>query len=71
MPEWVLHNYTAKNFCNLSEDICVEINRFIDFNPLEHDVNRIVINGHWDPEALLYLGVASLVWEAMKRAKNE
>jgi len=57
MPEWVVHNYTAKNFCNLPEDICVEINRFIDSNPLEHDVNRIIINGHWDPEALLYLAV--------------
>jgi hypothetical protein len=57
MPEWVIHNYTAKNFCNLPEDICNEINRFIDFNPLEHDVNRIIVYGHWIPETLLYLGI--------------
>jgi hypothetical protein len=57
MPEWVIHNYIAENFCDISKNICDEINRFIDFNPLEHDVNRIIINGHWDPEALLYLAV--------------
>jgi hypothetical protein len=57
MPEWVIHNYTAENFCDISKNICDEINRFIDSNPLEHDVNRIIINGHWDPEALLYLAV--------------
>jgi len=58
MPKWVIHNYTARNFCNLSEDICDEINRFIDSNPLEHDVNRIIVDGLWIPEALLYLGIA-------------
>jgi len=57
MPEWVIHSYTAENFCKLSRDVCDEINRFIDSNPLEHDVNRVIINGHWLPEALLYLAV--------------
>jgi hypothetical protein len=57
MPEWVIHNYTAENFCDISRSVCDEINRFIDFNPLGHDVNRIIINGRWDPEALLYLAV--------------
>jgi len=58
MPEWVVHNYAAKNFCNLPEGICNEIDKFMDFHPLGHDVNRIIVNGHWDPEALLYLGIA-------------
>jgi hypothetical protein len=57
MPEWAIHNYTAKNFCNLPEDVCNEINRFIDSNPLGHDVNRIIVDGRWIPEPLLYLGV--------------
>jgi hypothetical protein len=57
MPEWVIHNYTAKNFCNLPENVCNEINRFID-DPSHHDLNRVIVDGHWIPEALLYLGIA-------------
>jgi transcription termination factor NusB len=57
MPKWAVHNYTAKNFCNIPEDVCNEINRFIDFNPLGHDVGRVIVDGHWIPEPLLYLGL--------------
>ncbi|MCC6014498.1 MAG: hypothetical protein LM564_02190 [Desulfurococcaceae archaeon] len=61
MPEWVVHRYTAGEFCKLSRGVCDEVDRFVDLNPLGHDTNRIIINGHWLPEALLHL--AAYIYE--------
>jgi len=42
----------------------MKINKFIDFHPVTgkydpkwHDVNRVIVDGHWNPKALLYLAV--------------
>jgi len=32
-----------------------EVIEFIDFRLLSHDVNRVIVEGCWVPEALLYL----------------
>jgi len=61
MPEWVVHLYTGKYFCRISDKVYDEINRFVDSLGPEHDVNRIIVDGHWIPEALLY--VASYAYE--------
>jgi len=55
VPEWVVHLYTGKYFCRISDKVYDEVNRFVDSLGPEHDVNRIIIDGHWIPEALLYV----------------
>jgi hypothetical protein len=55
VPEWVVHLYTGEKFCGISRRVYSKVNEFIDSNPLGHDVNRVIVNGHWIPEALLYL----------------
>jgi hypothetical protein len=55
MPEWVVHLYTGERFCGIQRGVYEEVNRFIDSPESSHDVNRVIIDGHWIPEALLYL----------------
>jgi hypothetical protein len=55
MPEWVVHLYTGERFCGIQRGVYEEVNRFIDSPGSSHDVNRVIIDGHWIPEALLYL----------------
>jgi len=55
MPEWVVHLYTGERFCGIQMGVYEEVNRFIDSPGSSHDVNRVIIDGHWIPEALLYL----------------
>jgi hypothetical protein len=57
MPEWVVHLYTGENFCGIRRSVCEEVNKFID--SIVHDVGRIIVDGRWSPEALLYLAVIS------------
>jgi hypothetical protein len=58
MPEWIVHMYTGERFCEISKGVYEKVNSFIDIGP-EHDINRIIINGHWNPEALIYLALFS------------
>jgi hypothetical protein len=57
MPEWVVHFYTGENFCGIGRKVYEEVNRFIDLSV--HDVNRVIVDGHWLPESLFYLALVS------------
>jgi hypothetical protein len=59
MPEWIVHLYTGERFCGIQRGVYEEVNKFIDPHELfhDHDVNRVIINGHWIPEALLHLAL--------------
>jgi hypothetical protein len=61
MPEWIIHLYTGESFCNIHRSVYEEVNRFIDSipEPEYHDANRVIIEGHWIPEALLYLALVT------------
>jgi hypothetical protein len=58
MPAWIVHLYTGESFCNIQRSVYEEVNKFIDSIP-EHDANRVIVEGHWIPEALLYLALAT------------
>ena len=71
MAKHVVHEYLATRFSGLPLNIVREINRFIDVvgkyekrarelgvpPKVFHDANRVITNGRWDLEALLYLVV--------------
>jgi hypothetical protein len=61
MPEWIIHLYTGESFCNIHRSVYEEVNRFIDSipEPEYHDANRVIVEGHWIPEALLYLALVT------------
>jgi len=61
VPEWIVHLYTGESFCNIHRGVYEEINKFIDSipEPEYHDANRVIVEGHWVPEALLHLALAT------------
>ena len=62
--------------CGIPEEIAAMINRFIDckpgitdkcvYDPEWHDANRVIVDGHWVPSALLYLAV--FIYERFQRS---
>jgi len=55
MPKWRVHEALAE-LCGIPRALMRELNEFIDStgDPRFHDVNRVIIEGRWDPEALAY-----------------
>jgi len=45
MPEWIVHLYTGEKFCGISRRVYSEVNEFVDYHPLGHDVNRVIVEG--------------------------
>jgi hypothetical protein len=61
MPEWIIHFYTSESFCNIPRSVYEEVTKFINstHKPEYHDANRVIIEGHWIPEALLHLALVT------------
>jgi hypothetical protein len=58
LPKWIIHLYGGENFCGISRDVYRKVNIFVD-DPEHHDINRVIVNGRWNPEAFLYLAFTS------------
>ena len=71
MPKWEVHNQLAE-ICGIPRHVMATLNRFIDckpnvtdaceYDPKWHDANRVIIDGHWEPRALLYLAMFLYEW---------
>jgi len=61
MPKWRVHEALAE-LCGIPRALMRELNEFIDSigDPRFHDVNRVIVGGRWDPEALAYVGYVVL-----------
>jgi len=70
MPEWIVHLYTGEKFYGISRRVYSEVNEFVDYHPLGHDVSRVIVEGHRVPEALLYLALAAYENWGCKRVKS-
>jgi len=57
MPGWHVREALAE-LCGIPRALMRELNEFIDSveDPRFHDANRVIVEGRWDPEALVYAG---------------
>jgi len=53
MPGWDVHCELAEMLCGIPKDIMNNMNKVID-ELTYHDINRIIVKGHWNPLALLH-----------------